>query len=173
MGVGKTTIGRVLAEQLNLQFFDTDREIEATTGADIPWIFDVEGEAGFRLRETRMIEELSAREAIVIATGGGSVLAQENRRCIKSRGIVIYLRATLAQQIERTSRDKNRPLLQTSDPAKKIRELMKLREPLYQEVADIVVDTNRRSPRVVCNEIIRRIEDLRADTTGTSGKSGQ
>ena len=158
MGVGKTTIGRVLADQLNLEFLDSDREIEASTGADIPWIFDVEGESGFRLRESRMIAELTSREGIVLATGGGSVLAPANRECLKSRGFVVYLRASLSQQIERTSRDRNRPLLQTADPAAKIAELMKFREPLYREVADIVVDTNRRSPRMVGQEILKRRE---------------
>lgn len=158
MGVGKTTIGKVLAEQLGRPFYDSDREIEAATGADIPWIFDVEGEAGFRLRETRMIEELSAREGIVMATGGGSILAPENRQCLRQRGYVVYLRASLTQQLERTSRDKNRPLLRTPDPAGRIAELMKIREPLYREVAHTIVDTNRRSPRMVAQEIIRRFQ---------------
>jgi len=159
MGVGKTTIGRVLAEQLNLDFYDTDREIEASTGADIPWIFDVEGEAGFRVREAKMIAELTARRGIVLATGGGSVLAEENRKFLRERGFVVYLRASLSQQLERTSRDRNRPLLQTPDPAARIAELMKIRDPLYRETADIVVDTNRRSPRMVSQEIIKRLEN--------------
>jgi len=160
MGVGKTTIGKVLADQLGLEFLDSDREIEAVTGADIPWIFDVEGEPGFRVRESKMIAELSSRNGIVLATGGGSVLADENRKCIKERGLVVYLRASLAQQLERTGRDKNRPLLQTPDPAGKIQELMYIREPLYREVADIVVDTNRRNPRTVGNEIVTRLMKL-------------
>jgi shikimate kinase len=160
MGVGKTTIGKVLADQLGMEFFDSDREIEAATGADIPWIFDVEGEPGFRVRESKMIAELSSRTGVVIATGGGSVLAEENRKWIKEKGFVVYLRASLAQQVERTSRDKNRPLLQTPDPASKIKELMKIREPLYREVADIVVDTNRRNPKTVGNEIVSRLIKL-------------
>ena len=160
MGAGKTTIGKVLAEQLGLQFVDSDREIEASTGADIPWIFDVEGEAGFRQRESKMLAQLCARQGIVLATGGGSVLAAVNRACLRSRGFVVYLRASLAHQLERTSRDKNRPLLQTADPAAKIAELMKIRDPLYQEVADIVVDTNRRSPRMVGQEIIKQLNEL-------------
>lgn len=158
MGVGKTTIGKVLADILDKEFYDSDREIEAITGADIPWIFDVEGEPGFRVRESKMISELTALDGIVLATGGGSVLAEKNRKWIESRGNVVYLRASLAQQVERTSRDKNRPLLQTPDPAKKIKELMKIRDPLYREVADIIVDTNRRSPRTVANEIITRLK---------------
>lgn len=160
MGVGKTTIGRVLADQLKLGFVDSDREIEASTGADIPWIFDVEGEAGFREREAQMIARLTARQGIVLATGGGSVLAPANRELLKTRGFVVYLRASLSQQLERTSRDKNRPLLQTSDPAARIAELMKIREPFYRETADIVVDTNRRSPRMVSLEIMRRLKQF-------------
>ena len=170
MGVGKTTIGKVLADELGLKFFDSDREIEAVTGADIPWIFDMEGESGFRARESKMIAELSSRKGVVLATGGGSVLADENRKCIKDRGFVVYLRASLAQQLERTGRDKNRPLLQTPDPAGKIKELMNIREPLYREVADIIVDTNRRNPRTVSNEIVTRLIKLRQqETTADSG----
>lgn len=160
MGVGKTTIGRVLADQLDQEFFDSDREIEASTGADIPWIFDVEGESGFRLREQRMLNQLTSKTKIILATGGGAVLAEENRRNLKERGIVVYLRASIKQQVERTSRDKNRPLLQTPNPELKIRELMKIRDPLYIEVADIVVDTNRRNPRSVGLEIIRQVKKL-------------
>lgn len=163
MGVGKTTIGRVLAELLELEFFDSDREIEASTGADIPWIFDVEGEAGFRAREVKMIDELTRRSNIVLATGGGAVLDPKNRKRLAKRGQVVYLRASIGQQIERTSRDKNRPLLQTANPEKKIRELMKIRDPLYKEVADIVVDTNRRNPRTVSQDICKRLEALQQD----------
>lgn len=159
MGVGKTTIGRVLAEMLSLEFFDSDREIESATGADIPWIFDVEGESGFRLRETRMIEQLSAKKNIVLATGGGAIGAAENREWLKDRGAVVYLRAPISQQVERTSRDKSRPLLQTPNPEQKIRELMEIRDPLYREVADIIVDTNHRSPKTVSQEICRQLND--------------
>ncbi len=157
MGVGKTTIGRVLADLLGLEFVDSDREIEISTGADIPWIFDVEGESGFRLREVRMIEQLSSRQNVVLATGGGVVLAAENRACLSGRGVVVYLRASICQQVERTSRDKNRPLLQTADPETKIRELMPIRDPLYLEVADIIVDTNRRNPKSVSQEISKQL----------------
>ncbi len=160
MGVGKTTIGRVLADQLNQEFFDSDREIEASTGADIPWIFDVEGESGFRLREQRMLNQLTLKSGIILATGGGAVLAEENRRNLQERGVVVYLRASIKQQVERTSRDKNRPLLQTPNPELKIRELMKIRDPLYNEIADIVIDTNRRNPRSVGLEIIRQLKRL-------------
>ncbi len=158
MGVGKTTIGRVLADLLGLEFYDSDREIEASTGADIPWIFDVEGESGFRTRETRMIEQLTQKKNIVLATGGGAVMSAENREWLMARGVVVYLRAPISQQIERTSRDKTRPLLQTPNPEEKIRELMKIREPLYQEVADIVVDTYRRNPKSVSQDICSQLK---------------
>jgi shikimate kinase len=159
MGVGKTTIGKVLSEELGMDFFDSDREIEASTGADIPWIFDVEGEVGFRIRESKMIEILTQRKKIVLATGGGAILAPENRRWLSSRGTVVYLRASIKQQFERTSRDKNRPLLQTPDPEKRIKELMQVRDPLYREAADLIVDTNRRNPKAVCNEILFQLNN--------------
>lgn len=158
MGSGKTTIGKVLAEILGKDFFDSDNEIESSTGADIPWIFDVEGESGFRVREARMIGQLTEKQNIVLATGGGAILSEENRNWLNSRGVVVYLRATIEQQVERTSRDKHRPLLQTSDPEAKIKELMEFREPLYSELADIVIDTNRRNPRTVGQDIATRLE---------------
>jgi len=164
MGVGKTTIGRVLADALGLEFYDSDREIEASTGAEIPWIFDVEGEAGFRSRETRMNEQLSQKKNNVLATGGGAGMSAENREWLKTRGVVVYLRAPISQQVERTSRDKTRPLLQTPNPEQKIRELMEIREPLYQEVADMVVDTYRRNPKTVSQEICKQ---LRFDMGGS------
>jgi len=160
MGVGKSTIGRMLASALNKPFFDSDREIEAVTGADIPWIFDVEGEAGFRVREQRMIDLLTQKEGIVMATGGGAILSGVTRQNLRSRGIVVYLKASIAQQFERTSKDRHRPLLQTADPQSRIRELMKIREPLYIETACITVDTSRRGPRTVVNEIVRRLQEM-------------
>lgn len=159
MGVGKSTIGRMLATALDKPFHDSDREIEAATGADIPWIFDVEGEAGFRVREERMIDTLTQREGIVMATGGGAILSAHSRKNLHDRGTVIYLKASLAQQFERTSKDRNRPLLQTADPMARIRELMKIREPLYAETAHITVDTSRRGPRTVVTEILRRLNE--------------
>jgi len=158
MGVGKSTIGRVLATQLNMPFFDSDREIEFVTGADIPWIFDVEGEQGFRIREARMIDTLTQRQSIILATGGGAILNKQSREFLHSRGIVVYLRASVNQQLERTGKDKNRPLLQTENPMAKIKELFKIREPLYRETAHIVIDTSRRSPRSVGQEIVRQLE---------------
>ena len=157
MGVGKTTIGRTLADRMNLDFFDSDQEIEAATGADIPWIFDVEGERGFRQREVKMINQLSRRKDIVLATGGGAILDEINRKRLKKRGLVVYLRASIKQQVERTARDRHRPLLQTGNPKQIIKELFVAREPLYFQVADLVIDTNRRNLRSVSNEIIKQI----------------
>ncbi len=165
MGVGKSTIGRMLAAALDRPFFDSDREIEAVTGADIPWIFDVEGEAGFRVREERMIDTLTQRDGIVMATGGGAILSASSRANLKSRGTVVYLKASIAQQFERTSKDRNRPLLQTADPLSRIRELMKIREPLYNETAHIMVDTSRRGPRTVVTEILRRLREYEHPAT--------
>lgn len=159
MGVGKSTIGRLLASALNMPFHDSDREIEFVTGADIPWIFDVEGEQGFRIREARMIDTLTQREGIILATGGGAILAPESRHNLHTRGTVVYLRASVAQQLERTGKDKNRPLLQTENPLAKIKELIKIREPLYRETAHVTIDTSRRSPRSVSTEIVRQLQE--------------
>lgn len=159
MGAGKTTIGRLLAEELHKEFFDSDQMIEERAGADVSWIFDVEGEAGFRDRERKVISELTALDNIVLATGGGAILAEENRKHLRKGGTVVYLMATISQQVERTRRDQKRPLLRNSpDPRAKLTELMEKRDPLYREVADVVVMTSRRSPRAVCNEIIEMLE---------------
>lgn len=153
MGAGKSTIGKLLASILNLPFSDSDRVIEEKTGADIPWIFDMEGEEGFRLRETAVLSELLLDEPMVIATGGGIVMSEENRRLLKGDGVVVYLTASINQLVERTYKDKKRPLLQVDDPEAKIRELIALRDPLYSEVADFIVQTDRRSPKLVAQEI--------------------
>ncbi len=160
MGVGKTTIGRIVAEQLALDFFDSDLEIESTTGADIPWIFDVEGESGFRERERKMIDHLSSKANIVLATGGGAVLASESRVCLSSRGVVVYLHASISQQLQRTSRDKSRPLLQTSDRREKILALMEFREPFYREIADIVIDADKGNPKSIAAKIVKGIQNF-------------
>jgi len=160
MGSGKSTIGRLLAKELRLTFKDSDKEIEQRTGADIPWIFDVEGEAGFREREQAMIGELCAGEGIVLATGGGAVLRAENRQALRSGGRVVYLHASVAQQLERTSRDRNRPLLRTADPGRVLGDLMVIRDPLYRDVADLVVETDERPPRMVVEEILDRLHLL-------------
>ncbi|MCP5018565.1 MAG: shikimate kinase AroK [Ketobacter sp.] len=142
MGAGKSTIGRQLAQALSYEFVDSDHEIEARTGADIPWIFDVEGEEGFRRREETVIDELTQRDGIVLATGGGAITREANRRAISARGIVVYLKTSIEQQLARTAKDRKRPLLQHAEPRKVLTELMKTREPLYLEVADHVVDTD-------------------------------
>ena len=158
MGAGKTTIGRQLAEALDMEFVDSDHEIEARSGATIPWIFDVEGEEGFRKRERAMIDELTQRQNIVLATGGGAVLSEANRQYLRSRGTVIYLSASIEQLLKRTERDRNRPLLQTEDPRAKLEELMQIRDPLYREVADIVLITDHSSIRKAVNRIIQLLK---------------
>ena len=160
MGAGKTTIGRLLAKELDLEFIDSDLEIEARTGADIPWIFDVEGEAGFRVREQKVIEELTRRRGIVLSTGGGVVLSAENRRCLQGRGCVVYLATTVSQQLERTRKDQKRPLLRNlDDPREKLTDMMAQRDPLYREIADHIVATGRRGPKTVCAEIVRMLNE--------------
>ena len=158
MGAGKTTIGRQLAQTLKLEFIDSDLVIEERTGADIPWIFDVEGEEGFRERESKAIDELTLRDGIVLATGGGAVLRPENRAAMSSRGTVVYLHASLERQVERTARDKNRPLLQVEDPEARLRELMAQRDPLYREIADHVVETDSLPARNVAQQLARVLQ---------------
>jgi shikimate kinase len=153
MGVGKSTIGRLLASELNLSFCDSDKAIEDRTGADIPWIFDMEGEAGFREREASVLRELSAESGLVIATGGGIVIRPQNCEIMKESGCVCYLTASIDQLVERTARDKKRPLLQVENPRQKIVDLLATREPLYRNVADFIVNTDRRSPKSVAQEI--------------------
>lgn len=160
MGAGKSTIGRLLSAEIGLIFKDSDREIEHRTGADIPWIFDVEGERGFRLRETAAIDELTQEENLLLATGGGAVMREENRRFLKGRGIVVYLKTSIEQQLERTSKDKGRPLLQNDNPRAILEKLFAEREPVYLEVADIVINTNERNPKSVVQEIVSSIESL-------------
>lgn len=157
MGVGKTTIGRQLAYLLGYEFIDSDRELEDRTGATIPWIFDMEGEEGFRRREQAMIDELTMRPASVIATGGGAVIKPENRACLKQRGIVVYLKAELDELLARTRNDKNRPLLQTEDPRARLQALLEQREPWYQEVADIVFDTQQQNIKSAAKDLLRQL----------------
>ena len=158
MGAGKTTVGKLLADELGLEFLDSDKEIEDRTGADIGWIFDVEGETGFRKREAAMIDELTARSGVLVATGGGAVLLEENRKRLVSRGTVIYLNAPLEQQIERTSRDRTRPLLRVGEPGDVLAALQEDRGPLYQEVADFTFTADRRSAKALAQEIARALE---------------
>ncbi|MET3106317.1 shikimate kinase/3-dehydroquinate synthase [Oxalobacteraceae bacterium GrIS 2.11] len=143
MGAGKTTIGRALAKKLNMRFVDSDHEVEARTGVPIPVIFDIEGEASFRQREADVIRDLTAQSGIVLATGGGAILNEQSRQYLHSRGTVIYLRTTVSQILQRTSHDKNRPLLRTENPRKVLEELTRQREPLYSEIAHIVIETGR------------------------------
>jgi shikimate kinase len=160
MGVGKTTIGRSLAHQLHLEFIDSDQEIERRAGADISWIFDVEGEPGFRERETQVIEDLSQRQGVLVATGGGSVIRPENRAFLRAGGIVIFLDTTLEMQVKRTAKDKKRPLLQTGNPAAVLRELKRIRDPLYNELADIKVVVGESSGKRVMSSILKKLSEL-------------
>ena len=157
MGSGKTTVGRALARRLGLTFVDSDHEIEARTGANIPWIFEIEGEASFRRREADMIRELTGRQGIVLATGGGAILDPKNREYLKTRGTVIYLRASINSILHRTSADKNRPLLQTPDPRKKLEELSRQREPLYREIAHLTIDTGRQNVAAMVQHILAQL----------------
>ncbi|HVW52548.1 MAG TPA: shikimate kinase [Trinickia sp.] len=158
MGAGKTTVGRAVARRLGRPFFDSDHEIEARTGARIPVIFELEGEAGFRERESQVIAELTAREAIVLATGGGAVLRPENRALLHERGLVVYLRANPHDLWLRTRKDKNRPLLQTEDPKAKLEALYSERDPLYRECAHFIVETGRPSVNGLVNMVLMQLE---------------
>ncbi|WP_029655246.1 shikimate kinase AroK [Marinobacter daepoensis] len=157
MGAGKTTIGRMLAKELGYRFLDSDRIIEERCGANIPWIFDVEGELGFRQRETAMLDELSNEVGVVLATGGGAVMRAENHGLLKKSSVVVYLKTSIEQQVERTRKDRNRPLLQNEDPEAVLRRLFAVRDPLYTELADIVMYTDRKSPRLVVRQLVNRI----------------
>lgn len=158
MGAGKTTIGRALAKRLNKRFIDSDHEIEARTGASIPLIFEIEGEASFRQREAEVIRDLTAQSDIVLATGGGAILNPQSRDFLKSRGTVIYLRTTVNSILQRTSHDKNRPLLQTADPRQRIEQLAREREPYYLEVAHFVVETGRPNVQLLVQTIISQLD---------------
>lgn len=157
MGAGKSTIGRLLAGRLGFVFRDTDTLIEERTGATIAWIFDVEGEPGFRERETSIIRELSGESGLVIATGGGAVLAPENRRLLAGMGAVVYLETSVREQLARTRRDRKRPLLQTPDREKVLSDLFAVRDPLYREIADVVVRTDRRGASTVAADILDQL----------------
>lgn len=160
MGVGKTTIGRLLAKKLKKHFIDLDEEIEQRAGASIPWIFDVEGEAGFRRRESELLAECASRCDLVVSTGGGIVLRAENRQILKSSGLVVYLNATPEQLHARTLRDRKRPLLQVPDRLKVITELKKVREPYYLDVADLVLDVGSGNSRQATENLCRLLAAL-------------
>ena len=160
MGAGKTTVGRQLATSLDKQFLDCDRELEERTGASISLIFELEGEEGFRRRERDMLDELTARNGIVLATGGGAVLDSENRARLRSRGFAIYLDASLSLLVERTGRDRGRPLLDTPDPRATLGKILHERDPLYRRVADLVVTTNHGTAKHVVREILEHLVRL-------------
>lgn len=163
MGAGKTTVGRLLARHYGCIFRDSDHEIEARTGVKIPVIFEIEGEAGFRKREEAVIAELTAMSGIVLATGGGAILSPVTRDNLRNRGVVIYLRGTPEHLHERTRHDRNRPLLQTENPLDRLRELYQQRDPLYREVADIVVDTGRQSVSGMTRMLYGKLDVLKSD----------
>jgi shikimate kinase len=158
MGAGKTTVGRLLARRLKLRFVDSDREIESRCGVKIPVIFEIEGETGFRARESAAIEALAALPGIVLATGGGVVLAERNRRCLAEHGTVVYLRAKPEDLYERVRHDRNRPLLAGGDPLAKLRELHEQRDPLYRSVADVVLETGTQSVQALARQLLDRLE---------------
>lgn len=158
MGAGKSSVGRQLAKALDMDFQDSDREIERRTGADIPLIFELEGEAGFRRRECAALDDLTAMHGVVLATGGGVVLDADNRDRLAARGFVIYLSASVDQLLKRTARDRGRPLLQTEDPRARLEEIMRVREPLYRQVADLVIDTEGCRVRDVVKKVLKGLE---------------
>ena len=159
MGAGKTTVARQLARRLGKTFYDTDHEIERRTGVRVQVIFEIEGEPGFRAREAQMVDSLTALEDVVLGTGGGVVLKPENRALLASRGFVIYLRAQPRDLYQRTRHDKSRPLLATDDPLARLEELQRVRDPLYREVADLIVDTGRQSVGALVDQLLKRLPD--------------
>ncbi|MBI4807544.1 MAG: 3-dehydroquinate synthase [Nitrosomonadales bacterium] len=169
MGAGKTTVGKLLAKQLGKQFIDSDEEIQRRTGVTIPHIFDVEGEAGFRARESGVIQELLEGDNIVLATGGGAILSQQNRVAMKKHGVVVYLKSNVHDLWQRTRHDHNRPLLQTENPRAKLQELHDLRDPLYTETADLIMHTGKQSVQILLEKLQQKLEGLETmtDTQGT------
>lgn len=158
MGAGKSTIGRLLARELGLEFKDSDRVIEERTGASIPLIFEVEGEQGFRDREQQAIAELMQGKGLVLATGGGAILRAVNRELLKAGSTIIYLHTSVDHQLERTARDRNRPLLQTDNPRQVLEDLFAIRDPLYRSIADVVIETDIRPPRMVVQEVLAQLD---------------
>ena len=170
MGSGKTAVAKCLARLLDYPFYDSDHEIEQRSGADIPLIFEREGEAGFRRRERDIIAELTARQRIVLATGGGAILDSDNRHDLASRGWVVYLETSIEQQAERAGRTRHRPLLQGGDPKARLEELMRAREPLYREIADLHASTDRRRVRSVAEHIVQQYKaSLRQPAASANG----
>ena len=159
MGSGKSTVGKIISSELFLTFYDTDEEIETRTGASIDWIFDLEGEEGFRKRESKILEDMVYKNSIVLSTGGGIILSESNREMLSSRGTVFYLATPIAVQLERTSKDKDRPLLKDGDPGEILKNLHLARESLYKEVADYSVNTEGKSSQEVSSEIIKLVKN--------------
>ena len=157
MGAGKSAVGRQLGRMLHLDFMDSDDEIEARTGVDIPFIFEKEGEEGFRKREAKVIDDLTAKDGIILATGGGAVIDPQNRSHLGARGFVIYLYTTVDQQLARTQKGRERPLLENGDRREILDALMTERDILYREIADLVVETDGRKVKAVANEILERL----------------
>ena len=164
MGAGKTTVGRALARKTGKTFYDSDHEIEARTGVRVATIFEIEGELRFRDRESSVIADLARMNNIVLATGGGAVLRPENRAELSKHGVVIYLRASIDDLLARTMHDKNRPLLQTADPRAKLQSLLEQRDPLYREVADIVVDTSQQNVNLLVSRLLDQLHNIPAKT---------
>jgi len=164
MGAGKTTIGRQLARMLGREFIDLDHELEARCGVRVSLIFDIEGEEGFRKRESTLLDECTQRGGIVLATGGGAILAPENRRCLSERGLVLYLRASADELFRRVARDRSRPLLQTADPLGRLRELLAQREPLYESVAHLTIDTGSAPVSHLARELLPLIQRHEVET---------
>lgn len=160
MGAGKSTVGRLLARTLDVMFVDSDREIEQRAGVSIPTIFEYEGEAGFRRRESEALAELTQLEGVVLATGGGSIMREENRVCLHQRGFVVYLQCSIDKQLERIGKDPNRPLLQTENPRETLRELIHTREPYYRALADFVIDTGQYTSRLAIRQILRAYQRI-------------
>ncbi len=158
MGSGKSTVGKTISDELFLNFFDTDEEIESRTGASIDWIFDLEGEKGFRKRESLILQEMVEKNSIVLSTGGGIILSDTNRELLSSRGTVFYLSTPISIQVERTSKDKNRPLLKNEDPTKVLSRLHEERKNLYEEVSDHIIETENKSSQEVAAEIINLVK---------------
>ena len=158
MGSGKSTVGKIISSELFLNFFDTDDEIEERTGASIDWIFDLEGEEGFRKRESEILEEMVKKNSIVLSTGGGIILSKANRELLSSRGTVFYLSTPISTQVDRTSKDKDRPLLKIGNPNEILAKLQEEREDLYKAVSDHIIDTENKSSQEVASEIIKVVK---------------
>ena len=158
MGSGKSTVGKIISDELFLNFFDTDEEIENRTGASIDWIFDLEGEEGFRKRESDILEEMVQKNSVVLSTGGGIILSENNRELLSSRGTVFYLATPISVQLERTAKDKDRPLLKNGDPGQILQELHEKRKNLYKSVSDHIIETEDKSSQEVASEIINLVK---------------